>query len=213
MNPKRRRSFIGSDPTYTEAPSVAPPPPATPGPPPATRADAPASQAAPATAPAPDNAGGRAGDASPPTRAPRRAEPMSPPRGESVELFCKVWLDDGLSEVIDQLSERSGLGRNAILRYVRDGVVADFRETLAGEGVPKPLAPTPRRGRGPSVQIRLRLSGRDLEDARRRLDPLDLGRAALTDQAQATIARLYRDRLRRMTERVGLTEGGPGSAV
>lgn len=102
------------------------------------------------------------------------------------------------------MSERSGLGRDALLRYLRDDVVEKFRATLAGRDVPKPLAPTPRRGGGPSVQIRLRLSGRDLEHARRRLDPLDLGRAALADQAQATIARLFHERLAGTSERLGI---------
>lgn len=210
---KRRQSFIGKDPVYTDAPSVAAPRPVEAAPPSAAAPDEQARKGASADAPPaalppaelPEPAPKPSAEGTPTASAtPRPARSASETLSESVELYCKVWLDDGIVERLDRLSERSGLGRDALLRYLRGDVVEDFRATLADQDVPKPLTPTPRRGRGPSVQIRLRLSGLDLEHARRRLDPLDLGRAALVDQAQATIVRLYRERLARMSERLGI---------
>lgn len=209
--PKRRRTFIGKDPIYTSAPSVPSPP--------SPKVDADAHRAGPRSDAGTDegardeaiqvSSSRRNDEAAAPRQARTARREAVPGAGESVELSCRVWLDDDVSGLIDRLREWSGLERDALLRYVRDGVVSDFREALAEKKAPKPLPPTPRRGSRPHVQIRLRLSGEDLDNARRRLDPLEFGRTAMLDQAQAMMGKLYRRRLERMAERAGVNMERP----
>lgn len=196
---RRQKSFIGSDLAYTNAPSVAAPKPMS------LESSEQPSLAVETTTEAETVVGDR-----PPRASARRdceqAVVGDAPGGDaarSVEFSFVVRPGPQTLALIDDLAERDGRPREVIMRFLRDGAIEAFRSDLGREGGRAAQGAT-EQASGPGVQVRLRLTGRRLDVARARFDPLGFGRTALNEGVRGAVTDAYRARVRAVAARVGL---------